>query len=218
MECLSPSRSGHHLFTLLKFWATNLPACLVFSQHFHNRTVEPRSAQWMLPMRTDDQSPFISDWPVSEDRERAYLHAKELYDGYVRREAECRTHHVGYGKWIIGALLAVHGGSLYTISNLHTGSSSVEAAILYASAVWNVLGIVFAILAALMAWVNFQLLEATFSEWARPEMLYRTDKWPRGDSRFKHRIAGTYYLATSFALLSLYCFGASASELFSSLI
>ncbi|SDP89225.1 hypothetical protein [Phyllobacterium sp. OV277] len=162
-----------------------------------------------------NKSPFVSEWTNAIDRERYVFHAREIYESNRYMERASLQAHLDYAKWILASLLAVHGGSIYALSTLRDKFIERPDALefLASAAAMNVAGIVCTILTAGFAWLNFQALEISYSQKANPAVVYRTDRFDPPISK-TNPVMATYYLAIFFAVLSLYCFIASACDTF----
>nr|WP_156939238.1 hypothetical protein [Mesorhizobium sp. LSJC277A00] len=169
-------------------------------------------------MSNDVNKPFVSDWPEA-DRARYEQHAREVFKQMAELRAASQRNHVDYGRWLIASLLAVHGGSLYAISGLWNGSrklADTAMPALVAGAGWNLFGIGFILIAAFLAWLNFQFAERQYFKWGDPAILYRSDYWPKGDER-TDPVTATLFLSAAFGLTSFGCFVAGAMSVFHAL-
>ncbi|MER8845948.1 hypothetical protein [Mesorhizobium australicum] len=162
----------------------------------------------------DDPKVFISNWG-EYDRLRYEQHAREVFKQMGELRAASQRNHVDYGRWLIASLLAVHGGSIYAISGLWNSTHKLpDSGIpdLMAGVGWNLFGIGFILVAAFMAWLNFQSAELHYSRWSDPAILYRTDHWP--DEAKTDPVTATLYLAAIFGLISFFCFIAGAMAVY----
>lgn len=162
-------------------------------------------------------SPFIHDWPDPRDRERYELHAREVYVGLKENRRIAFEGHVGYGKWLIGALLALHAGSIYALMNLRSAIDVEDHGALITTASFNVFGIASILAAGFCAWLNFQIAEQRYMKWANPAMLYRNDRWPKDDNSQLDPINATLFLAAGCGIFSWVALIMGASELFAAL-
>ncbi len=128
--------------------------------------------------KTDERSPFYDDVKDANQREREKLHAREFYDRVERLRAEAYSGHVGYGKWLIASLLAVHGGAVFAISGLRDSVRPDQLPGLIDGAAWNLTGIFLTLLSGFGAWLNFQFAHSTYEDWVDPAVLYRRDAYP----------------------------------------
>lgn len=154
-------------------------------------------------------SPYYDDLKDANERERQKLHAREAYDRIERMRVEAYSGHVGYGKWLIASLLAVHGGAIFAISGLKNSVQPHQLNGLINGAAWNLAGVFLTLLAGFLAWLNFQLAYSIYEEWADPEMLYRRDKYPQELSR-AWKINATLYGAAIAGISASVCFCVSA--------
>ncbi|AZO38649.1 MAG: hypothetical protein EOS81_10560 [Mesorhizobium sp.] len=168
---------------------------------------------------TDDPKFFISNWPEA-DRLRYERHAQEIFRQMGELRAASQRNHVDYGRWLIASLLAVHGGSIYAISGLWNGNHKLSPAAmpdLMAGVGWNLFGIGFILVAAFLAWLNFQFAEQSYFRWSDPAMLYRSDRWPKPEER-TDPITATLFLAAVFGLMSFGSFIAGAMAVYRALV
>jgi hypothetical protein len=115
-----------------------------------------------------------------------------------------------YGKWLIASMLAIHGGSIYAISNLRDHIDAKAAGDLVSAATLNIAGIVSIMLAGFLAWLNFQFAEHLYARWSDPASLYRTDA-TNPELRFDP-ITPTLYRAAAAGVLSWVLFIGSAVD------
>ncbi|CDX22153.1 conserved membrane hypothetical protein [Mesorhizobium plurifarium] len=168
---------------------------------------------------TDDPKFFISNWP-EPDRLRYERHAQEIFRQMGELRAASQRNHVDYGRWLIASLLAVHGGSIYAISGLWNGTHKLPPDAmpdLMAGVGWNLFGIGFILVAAFLAWLNFQFAERLYDRWSDPAILYRTDRWPAGNQR-TDPVTATLYLSAMFGLMSFGSFIAGGMAVYRALV
>ncbi|MEJ5025954.1 hypothetical protein [Brucella anthropi] len=170
-------------------------------------------------MDDPNKSIWIHDWTDEKTKDRYLFHVREQYEKYKSFREMSFQNHVGYAKWLLASLLAVHGGAIYGISGLRDSVSAHQIDGLITGAGWNLIGIGFTLLTGFCSWVNFQSAWSTYEEWADPAMLYRTDQHPatqRTGSKFDLS-AATLYAGAGFGLASAFCFAASAAAIISTL-
>ncbi len=168
-----------------------------------------------VAMNNDPKSPFVSDWTTAEDRERYIFHAREIYKSNRYMERASLQAHLEYAKWILASLLAIHGGSIYALSTLRNqfGEKPEALGLLAAAATQNVSGLVFTILTAAFAWLNFQALAKHYSQNANPAVIYRNDLFKPTPAK-TDPIMATYFLSIACVILSLAFFIGSAVNAF----
>lgn len=162
-------------------------------------------------------SPFYEDLPDPRARDRAFLHAREVYVGIKEDRQAAMQGHIGYGKWLIGSLLALHAGSIYVLMNLRPHLDPSEHSALVTAASLNVFGIASIILAGFCAWLNFQITEQRFLKWQNPAMLYRGDHWPTYSDTKYDPINATLYLAAASGIMSWVSLIMAAAEMFAAM-
>lgn len=162
-------------------------------------------------------SPFYEDLPDPRARERAFLHAREVYVEIKENRQAAMQGHIGYGKWLIGSLLALHAGSIYVLMNLRTVLDPGEHGALVSAASLNVFGIASIIVAGFCAWLNFQIAEQRYIAWLNPAMLYRSDHWPTDPETKYDPISATLYLAAAAGFLSWLSLIMAAAEIFAAM-
>lgn len=166
-------------------------------------------------LMSDDSKVFVSNLDEAE-RLRYQQHAQEIFRQMGDLRAASQRNHVDYGRWLIASLLAVHGGSIYAISGIWNGNHKLPPAAapdLMAGVGWNLFGIGFILVAAFLAWLNFQFAEHSYFRWSDPAMLYRTDRWPKREER-TDPVTATLYLSATFGLMSFGSFIAGAMAVY----
>lgn len=123
--------------------------------------------------------------------------------------------HIDYGKWLIASMLAIHGGSIYTLMNLRTLVLETQKPALIWAAMSSVAGIALIMVAGFFAWLNFQLASDKIGQWIDPRMLYDEESWPQADAPTLDPIMVTLYLAGATGVASWLCFIGAASITFS---
>lgn len=156
-------------------------------------------------------SPFYEDISDERRKEESKLHAREAYEQYSRLRAEAFTGHLEYGKWMLGFLLAVHGSSLVANLALMTVMGAPYRPELVNGTAWTAAGICLALLAGLLALLNFQLRHEYYTRGLNPAVLYRSDQDPSEDGVW--RINFTQYAALLAVLLSTVCFAVCSAHL-----
>lgn len=130
--------------------------------------------------RYDDDSLFVEDWSDPARRERYQYWAREQYEFYKAAREWAFKANVDYGKWLVASGLLVHGAGLYALNALRDASDQPYIHLaLIEGAKWHVAGIVFVLIAGLMAWFNFQAAASIYDDWANPLMVYKTDEIPK---------------------------------------
>lgn len=157
----------------------------------------------------DERSPFYDDVEDANQREREKLHAREFYDRVESQRAEAYSGHVGYGKWLIASLLAVHGGAIFAISGLKDSVRPDQLPGLIDGAAWNLAGIFLTLLAGFGAWLNFQFAHSIYEAWANPAVLYRRDAFPTA-AKGGWKINATLYASAAVGISASLCFCISA--------
>ena len=171
-------------------------------------------------MEDPNKSPFITDWSDPNQRDRYIFHARENYESNKQMAIDSRSASLGYAKWLLASLLAMHSGAIYFISGLRTSlnNSDLAQAALLNAAINNVAGIVFTILIGVFAWMNFQASEKLFSRLADPATIYRDDWYPKLLTNNKtDPITATYYFSIVCTALSVLLILTSSSEIFNAL-
>jgi hypothetical protein len=117
---------------------------------------------------------------------------------------------------LIASLLAVHGGAIFAISGLKGSVKPEQLPGLIDGAAFNLAGIFLTLLAGFCAWLNFQFAQILYMEWQKPEMLYRSDGFPK-DKKGTRKIGASMYAAAAFGIAASLCFVASSYLVISSL-
>lgn len=165
----------------------------------------------------DKPSPFYDNLTDPRARDRAFLHAREVYAGIKDDRRAAMQGHIGYGKWLIGSLLTLHAGTIYVLMNLRATIDPSDNAALVTAASLNVFGIASIIVAGFCAWLNFQISEQRFIRWQNPAMLYRRDHWPTDPETKYDPINATLYLAAAAGVMSWLTLIMAAAEIFAAL-
>ena len=124
--------------------------------------------------------------------------AKEYYQFLCERRDMSTSAHIGYGKWLLATLVAVHGGAIVAISNF--GSNAGQ--ILLVAGWYFLAGLMLAILSAFCAWLNFQFAEHAYAEMAQAGMIYDKDDWPAETIPHETKITATLWLAAGLGIVS----------------
>jgi hypothetical protein len=107
--------------------------------------------------------------------------------------------------------LLVHGGGLYALNALRDVAIDPQVNLaLVEAAKWHVAGIVFILIAGLMAWLNFQAAVLIYNQWANPLMVYKTDEMPTQESK-RDVVGATRFVSIACGILALWAFIASAA-------
>lgn len=169
-----------------------------------------------MPEQFDpDKSPWIDHWTNDKRRERYEFHARENYQLNRALQVAARQGHMEYGKWLIASVLAIHGGSLYSISSLRTDFKGQPGAVyLLNAACWNVSGIVLIIFTAFLAWLNFQFAEQIHFKRANPAKVYKTDEEDPVGRFLRGSIYGTLWGAALLGIASIGFFILSVINVF----
>ncbi len=170
-------------------------------------------------MDDPNKSIWVHDWTDEKTRERYLFHVREHYEKYKSYRDASFQNHVGYAKWLLASLLAVHGGAIYAISSLRDTVRPDQIDGLITGAGWNLIGIGCTLITGFCAWLNFQYAWSSYDKWADPAMLYRTDQSPSSKNRESKTdiISATLYAGAGFGLASAFCFAASAATIISTL-
>lgn len=111
-------------------------------------------------------------------------------------------------------MVAINGGALYAITNIHQRLTPASQIDLVSAAGWLIASIAFIMLAGFLAWLNFQILDHRTERWLDPAHLYRRDVWTQNQmeaaSRRTDGVNATLYGAAASGLLSAFCFLAGA--------
>lgn len=166
----------------------------------------------------DPTSPFYHEWPNPNDRERYALHAREAYLQIKEDRRAAFEGHVGYGKWLIASVLAVHFAAIYCIVTIAPQTQGEVRVQLISSVAFNVFGIVAILLAGFFAWMNFQFAERLHADWSNPAMLYRNDQWPTYQPAMATRINATVLIAAGCGIASVIVFIMGAAEAMNALM
>jgi len=170
-------------------------------------------------MSDPNKSIMVDDWADEKYRQRYLFHVREIYDHAKAYREITFQNHVGYAKWLLASLLAVHGGTIYVINSLRSALRPEQIEGLIDGASWNLIGIAFTLLSGFFTWTNFQAANLLYAEWADPAMFYRTDRTPAEKQKGKKTdlINATLFLGVSFGLISAICFVESAITLIQTL-
>jgi hypothetical protein len=170
-------------------------------------------------MDNPNKSIWVHEWTDERYRDQYVFHVREQYEKYKSYRDAAYQGHVGYAKWLLASLLAVHGGAIYAISGLRGSVRPDQIDGLVTGAGWNLLGVVLTLVTGFCAWLNFQGGWSLYDDWADPEMIYRTDKHPAEKNGPKKTdfLAATLYAGAGLGLSSAFCFGASAVTIISTL-
>lgn len=168
-------------------------------------------------MDDPNKSPWIHDWTDKQNKERYQFHVREQYETFKTYRDITFQNHVGYAKWLLASLLAVHGGSIYAISSIRESVRPEQLDALVTGAGWNLIGIGMTLLTGFCAWLNFQIAWVTYNNWADPSMLFNRDKHPATKNKKTDLVNATLYAGAGFGLISAYCFAASAVTVISAL-
>lgn len=166
-----------------------------------------------------NKSIWVHDWTDEKYRERYLFHVREQYEQYKSYREISFQNHVGYAKWLLASLLAVHGGGIYGISALRNSVRPDQIDGLIYGAGWNLIGISFTLLTGFFAWVNFQCGWSTYDRWADPAMMYRTDAHPSNKTpkNKTDMMAASLYAGAGCGIISAYCFVVSAHTIITTL-
>lgn len=162
-----------------------------------------------------NQSVWVHNWTDAGYRERYVFHARENYQESKQLRLAAQAGHMDYGKWLIASMLAVHGGTIYAISNLRDHVDPTIAGALISAAALNVAGIASIMVAGFMAWLNFQCAEMTYFRRTNPAKLYRTDI--KEEPQRLDPVSATLYGAAVSGIVSWLLFIGSAAEVFRAL-
>ena len=84
-----------------------------------------------------------------------------------------------YGRWLLSSLVVIHGGALFGLFTFLGEIANKPAALAqYQYTIWwFVIGLILALFAGLMAWVNWSMHTNNYNHMASYEMLWDPDKW-----------------------------------------
>lgn len=143
-----------------------------------------------------------------DDDDEKFTHNKNLFEEMRRNAFQAQ---IDYGKWLIASLLLVHGGSIFAIAQL--GKDGVQ--LFLASGPWFVAGIMFALLAGMFTWFNFNFAINAYNQgWVA--VVNRSDPRPAIEPFIK-KARRTMQLAIAFALLSASMIVIGAWQIFEAL-
>jgi hypothetical protein len=108
---------------------------------------------------------------------------------------------------MLASLIAVHGGAIYGISGLRNVAPASQSDFLIWGAAFNLAGLFLTLVSGLFAWVNLQLAEILYGQWANPAILYRDDIKRKSNGW----IDGTMYASAVTGCLSGIMFAVSAT-------
>jgi hypothetical protein len=139
---------------------------------------------------TDERRPDIRD-----------VQRRAVYDFNIQHAALARRAQSDAGRWLLTALLLVHLAGLLLLA----GAQGPEA-LMRTSAQWAlILGAGCALLAGLMAWINWTATAVVHTEWADVRLLDPDGPDEIEGPRLKKAAANaSYLLAIVFSLLSLF--------------
>lgn len=113
---------------------------------------------------------------------RLKIHNRELYKYHLEQEKIAHQGHVEYAKWLIASLLAIHGGAIYALNSLRQAVPFGKETFLIYAAAQNLFAIFLTLLAGFFAWLNLQLAEQCYRDYADPKYLYLHEPYAEGNA------------------------------------
>jgi hypothetical protein len=115
----------------------------------------------------------VSDEASSADNYKEL--AKLTYDSLLEMRRLSFGAQADYGKWLISSIFLMHGSA---IGGLAFKAAAIGAPPYLAAILWFVFGLVLALAAGFLAWLNFSLGADQYDSWAKPAMLFDRTQWP----------------------------------------
>ncbi|MBP2463409.1 MULTISPECIES: hypothetical protein [unclassified Rhizobium] len=157
--------------------------------------------------RETDEIVFYDHMTDLKYRDRLKLHNEELYRYYREQENQSHAGHMDYAKWLFASLLAVHGGAIYALNSLRTSIPQGKSDFLIYAAAQNLAAVFITLVAGLFAWMNLQLAEVLYRNYADPALVYRHIKLDE-DVGWMNR---TMYISAALGMIAGLLFATSSA-------
>jgi hypothetical protein len=120
----------------------------------------------------------------------------------------------GWGRWLIGSLVIVHGGALFGMFSFLDGVAADQVLLTgYKWPIWCfVLGLVLALLSGFFAWINWSMHSYNYGHQAHHEMLWNPNEWLK-DAYFDRGLTVTNRLSIGSGLCSAFLIVAATAML-----
>ncbi|WP_139315126.1 hypothetical protein [Mongoliimonas terrestris] len=92
---------------------------------------------------------------------------EKLVERYIRLKDASTEAQVGWGRWLVGSLILVHGGALVALSQ----GERVTTAMMKDGGICFAVGIVLALASGFAAWMNFTFSIDLADDWSDPRLV-----------------------------------------------